>query len=206
MELTLLNTNGQSATISASDQLFAREYSEPLVHQLVVAFQANARQATRQQKDRSEVRHTTAKPWRQKGTGRARAGMSSSPLWRGGGRIFPNSPNENYSQKINKKMYRAGIATILSELVRQNRLVVVDNFVMDSPKTKAFVQKLNSFGLSQSLLFITAELDENLYLSSRNLPNLLVLEVQEANPVSLIRYPQIVITTAALAKMEEIWS
>ena len=203
MELKLINEQGQAAaTVSASDALFARDYNEALVHQIVVAYQNNARAGNRAQKDRAAVRHSTNKPFRQKGTGRARAGMTSSPLWRGGGRIFPNSPEENFSQKINRKMYRAGIATILSQLAREERLLVVDDFNVDSPKTKQFAQKLKGMGLESALL-VTDALDENLYLASRNLPKVLVLEVSEADPVSLIRFPKVVMTKAAIAKIEE---
>ena len=204
MELKLINEQGQEASVlQASDVLFGREYNEALIHQVVVAYQANARSGNRAQKDREQVKHTTAKPFRQKGTGRARAGMSSSPLWRGGGRIFPNSPDENFSQKLNKKMYRAGMASILSQLVREDRLVVVDNIAVDTPKTKLFAQKIKGLGLDSALV-ITDNLDENVYLASRNLPNVLVLEVTEADPVSLIRFPKVVMTKNAVAKFEEI--
>ena len=207
MELKVINQQGQeTATLQSSDVLFARDYNEALIHQVVVAYQANARAGSRQQKNRSEVAHTTHKPWKQKGTGRARAGMSSSPIWRGGGRAFPNSPEENFSQKVNKKMFRAGVASILSELVRQNRLVVVDALSIEAPKTKLFTQKLKGLGLEERLLVITDQLDENLYLSSRNLPNVLVLEAQEADPVSLIRFPRVLVTKNAVAKFEEMWA
>ena len=182
MELKLIDAKGQSAsTMAASDALFARDYNEPLIHQVVTAYQANARQGTRAQKGRSEIAKSTRKPWRQKGTGRARAGMASSPLWRGGGRIFPSSPDENFTQKLNKKMYRAGVASILSQLAREDRLKVVESFVVDAPKTRLFLQKVKDMGVSDSLLLITDELDDNLILSSRNLPNVLVLEV--AKPI-----------------------
>ncbi len=204
MELKLINEQGQEASrLEASDTLFGREYNEALIHQVVVAYQANARSGNRAQKDRAEVRHTTAKPFRQKGTGRARAGMSSSPLWRGGGRIFPNSPDENFSQKLNKKMYRAGMASILSQLVREDRLAIVDSLTVDAPKTKLFVEKIKGMGY-ESVLVITDELDENVYLASRNLHNVLVLEVNEADPVSLIRFPKVLVTRNALAKFEEV--
>jgi large subunit ribosomal protein L4 len=207
MELKVINQQGQeTATLQASDVLFGRDYNEALIHQVVVAYQANARAGSRQQKNRSEVAHTTHKPWKQKGTGRARAGMTSSPIWRGGGRAFPNSPEENFSQKVNKKMFRAGVASILSELVRQNRLVVVDDLSIEAPKTKLFTQKLKGLGLEERLLVITDQLDENLYLSSRNLPNVLVLEAQEADPVSLIRFPRVLVTKNAVAKFEEMWA
>jgi large subunit ribosomal protein L4 len=205
MEIKLLNDSGQQAsTLQVSDVLFGREYNEALVHQVVVAYMANARSANRAQKGRSDVAKSTRKPWRQKGTGRARAGMASSPLWRGGGRIFPNSPNENYSQKVNRKMYRAGVAAILSQLVREDRLMAVEEFKVDAPKTRLLAQKLKSMGL-ESVLVITDQFDENLLLSSRNLHNVLVLEVSEADPVSLVNFPKVLITKGALAKMEESW-
>ena len=203
MELKLINEQGKAAsTLQASDTLFGRDYNEDLVHQVVIAYQANARSGNRAQKDRGEVSHTTKKPWRQKGTGRARAGMSSSPLWRGGGRIFPNRPDENFSHKVNRKMYRAGLAAILSQLAREDRLAVVENFSVDSPKTKQLAQKIKGMGL-ESVLVITDNLDENLYLSSRNLPNVLVLEVNETDPISLVRFKNVLLTKGAVAKMEE---
>jgi large subunit ribosomal protein L4 len=203
MELKLINDQGQaSATLQASDAVFAREYNEALVHQLVIAYQANARSGNRAQKDRGEVKHSTKKPFRQKGTGNARAGMTSSPLWRGGGRIFPNRPEENFTQKLNRKQYRAGVAAIFSQLVREDRLQVIENVTLDAPKTKLLVQKLKGFGV-ESVLVITDEMDENLWLSSRNLHNVLVLEAHEADPVSLVRYPRVLVTRAAIAKIEE---
>ena len=208
MQVELLNDQGQAAsTVEVPETVFGRDYNESLIHQLVVAYQANARQGTRAQKDREQVKHSTKKPFRQKGTGNARAGMTSSPLWRGGGRIFPNSPEENFSQKVNKKMFRAGMAAILSELARQDRLVVVDGLSVDAPKTKLFSQKLKGMGLDggANLLVITDALDENLYLSSRNLPNVLVLEAQEADPVSLVRFAKVLVTKNAVAKFEEMW-
>lgn len=204
MDLKLIDAKGQSAsTMAASDALFDRDYNEPLIHQVVTAYQANARQGTRAQKGRSEIAKSTRKPWRQKGTGRARAGMASSPLWRGGGRIFPSSPDENFTQKLNKKMYRAGVASILSQLAREGRLKVVESFVLDAPKTKLFLQKVTEMGVADSLLLITDQLDDNLVLSSRNLPNVLVLEVAEADPVSLIRYQNVILTRKAVSKFEE---
>jgi len=203
MELKTIDNHGQVAAVfSASDALFARDFNESLVHQLVVAYQANARSADRKQKDRGEVAHTTKKPFNQKGTGRARAGMSSSPLWRGGGRIFPNSPDENFTQKVNRKMYRAGIASILSQLAREDRLLVVDDFTVEAPKTKLVAQKLKGMGLD-SVLVITENLDEALMLASRNLPHVLILEARAADPVSLVRFPKVVLTKGAVAKMEE---
>ena len=198
-----MNKARKRAVSQASDVLFGREYNEALVHQVVVAYQANARSGNRAQKDREEVRHTTKKPLRQKGTGRARAGMSSSPLWRGGGRIFPNSPDENFSQKLNRKMYRAGMASILSQLAREDRLAVVESLSIEAPKTKLFAQKIKGMGY-ESVLVITDDLDENVFLASRNLPNVLVLEVQQADPVSLVRFPKVLLTKSALAKFEEI--
>ena len=203
MELKVINDQGVEASrLQASDLLFGREYNEALIHQVVVAYQANARSGNRAQKDREQVKHTTAKPYRQKGTGRARAGMSSSPLWRGGGRIFPNSPDENFSQKLNKKMYRAGMASILSQLAREDRLAVVDSLSVEAPKTKLFVQKIKGMGYD-SVLVITDGLDENRFHASRNLPNVLVGEVNEADPVSLIRFPKVLMTKSAVTKFEE---
>jgi len=204
MELKLLNDQGQAASnVAAPDTIFGRDYNEALIHQVVVAYQANARSGNRKQKDRDEVHHTTKKPWRQKGTGRARAGMSSSPLWRGGGRIFPNSPDENFSHKVNKKMYRAGICSILSQLAREGRLSIVESFSVEAPKTKLLSQKLKSMGLD-SVLIITDNLEENLLLASRNLPGVLIVEPRQADPVSLVFYKKILITKQALAKIEEL--
>ncbi|MDP2133586.1 MAG: 50S ribosomal protein L4, partial [Sulfuritalea sp.] len=171
---------------------------------VVVAYQANARAGNRKQKDREEVHHSTKKPFRQKGTGRARAGMTSSPIWRGGGRIFPNTPEENFTQKVNRKMYRAGLAAILSQLAREDRLVVIDDFAIEAPKTRLFAQKLKAMGLgSDSVLLVTDSLDDNLALASRNLPNVLVLEAHQADPVSLVRFPKVIFTKGAVAKIEE---
>ncbi|ASU40861.1 50S ribosomal protein L4 [Herbaspirillum sp. meg3] len=204
MELKLLNDQGQAASnVAAPDTIFGRDYNEALIHQVVVAYQANARSGNRKQKDREEVHHTTKKPWRQKGTGRARAGMSSSPLWRGGGRIFPNSPDENFSHKVNKKMYRAGVCSILSQLAREGRLSIVENFSVEAPKTKLLSEKLKVMGLD-SVLVITDALDENLLLASRNLPNVLVVEPRQADPVSLVFYKKVLITKQALAQIEEL--
>jgi large subunit ribosomal protein L4 len=204
MELKSINEQGQAgAAVSVSDSLFGREYNEALVHQLVVAYQANARAGNRAQLTRSEVRHSTKKPWRQKGTGRARIGTTASPLWRGGGRAFPNSPDENFSQKVNRKMYRAGVAAILSQLAREDRLIVVDEFMVSAPKTKLVVEKLKAMGVDSALL-VTDNLDDNLMLASRNLPNVLVLEPRHADPLSLIRFPRVLVTKGAIAKLEEL--
>jgi len=203
MELNLLNDLGQpSAKVEAADTIFARDFNEPLVHQVVVAYQANARSANRKQKDRSEVKHSTKKPWRQKGTGRARAGMTSSPIWRGGGVAFPNTPDENFSHKVNRKMYRAGMRSILSQLARDDRLAVIEGLSVDAPKTKLLAQKLKAMGL-ESVLLITDTLDENLLLASRNLTNVLVVEPKNADPVSLVHYAKVLITKPALAKVQE---
>ncbi|OIR07891.1 50S ribosomal protein L4 [mine drainage metagenome] len=203
MEIKVINENGKAgASINASDDLFGREYNETLVHQLVTAYQANARSANSKQKGRSEIAKSTRKPFAQKGTGRARAGMASSPLWRGGGKIFPNSPDQNYTQKINRKMHRAGMASIFSQLVRDGRLSVVDALSIDAPKTKLLAQKIKAMGLDR-VLIITDSLDENLYLSSRNLPNVLVVEAHQADPVSLVRFPKVLVTRGAIAKIEE---
>ena len=206
MELKVINSQGQAAgSLQASETLFGREYNEALVHQVVTAFLANARSGNRAQLTRAEVNHSTKKPFKQKGTGNARAGMTSTPNRRGGGRAFPNSPDENFSQKVNRKMFRAGMAAILSQLVRDERLVVVDSLSVESPKTKEFVGVVKSMGLEQAL-FITRELDENLYLSSRNLPNVLVIEAQQADPYSLLRFKKIVITREAVQHLEEQWA
>jgi large subunit ribosomal protein L4 len=203
MELKLINDKGAAGTLQAKDEIFGRDFNQALVHQVVVAFQANARIGSRAQKDRSAVRHSTKKPWRQKGTGRARAGMTSSPLWRGGGKIFPNSPDENFSHKVNRKMYRAGMASILSQLAREDRLRVVETFKLDQPKTKLLAQKVKSMGFEE-LLVITDEVDENLMLSSRNLRNVAVMTAGNANPVALVRFPNVVLTRGAVAKLEEL--
>lgn len=204
MELKLLNDQGQSsATVTAPDTVFGREYNEALIHQIVVAYQANARSGNRAQKDREQVKHSTKKPWRQKGTGRARAGMTSSPLWRGGGRIFPNSPDENFSQKVNKKMHRAGIRSILSQLAREDRISIVNEFTLAEPKTKLAADKLKAMGL-ESVLIITDSVDENLYLATRNLPNVAVVETRYADPLSLIHYKNVLITKNAIAQFEEL--
>jgi large subunit ribosomal protein L4 len=203
MEIKVIDVNGlASASMSASDELFGREYNEALVHQVVIAYQANARSSNSKQKGRSEIAKSTRKPWAQKGTGRARAGMSSSPIWRGGGRTFPNTPDENFSHKVNKKMYRAGLCSILSQLARDDRLSVIEELSLEAPKTKLLAQKLKSMGLD-SVLVITDNLDENLMLASRNLPNVLVCEPRHADPLSLVFYKKVLITKPALAKIEE---
>ena len=205
MELKLINDKGDaSATLEAPDAVFGREFNQDLVHQVVIAYQANARMGTRKQKERSEIAKSTRKPWRQKGTGRARAGMASSPLWRGGGKIFASSPDENFSHKVNRKMFRAGMASLISQLVREDRIRVVDEFKLDAPKTKLLAQKVKSLGFDR-LLVITDEIDENLYLSARNLMNVEVIEARHADPVSLVRYPNVLLTRKAVAKFEELF-
>lgn len=206
MQIDLLNEQGQSsAKVDVPETVFGRAYNEDLIHQLVTAYRANARQGTRAQKDREQVRHSTAKPFKQKGTGRARAGMTSSPLWRGGGRIFPNLPEENFSQKINKKMYRAGMVSILSQLVREGRLAVVDSIKVAAPKTKELAGKFKSMNL-QSVMVITDEFDENLYLASRNLRDVFVVEPRYADPVSLIHYKKVLVTKGAIDKLKEMFA
>ena len=206
MQLELLNDQGQVASkLDVPETVFGRAYNEDLVHQVVVAYQANARQGTRAQKDREQVRHSTKKPFKQKGTGRARAGMTSSPLWRGGGRIFPNMPDENFTQKINKKMYRAGMASIFSQLAREGRLAVVESLTVESPKTKALAAKFKAMNLD-SVLVIADEVDENLYLASRNLVNVLVVEPRYADPVSLVHYRKVLVTKAAMGKLQEMFA
>ena len=205
MELNLIDKNGKPAKdgLKVSDVTFGREFNEALVHQVVVAYMANSRTATRAQLGRGNVNHTTKKPWNQKGTGRARAGMSSSPIWRGGGRAFPNSPDENFSHKVNRKAYRAGMCSILSELVRQDRLNVVEEFTIAAPKTKMLSEKVKGMGYVEGVLVLVDGFDENLYLSARNLTNVMVVEAQYADPVSLVRFPNVVATKAAVKKLEE---
>lgn len=204
MDLPVIDDKGQPSTkLAASDAFFAREYNEALVHQLVTSYLANGRLGTRAQKDRGEVNKSKKKPWKQKGTGRARAGKASSPLWRGGGRIFPNKPDENFSQKVNRKAYRAGLSAILSQLAREGRLSVVESFAVAQPKTKLLAAKLRGMGFER-VLIVTDAIDDNLRRSARNLPNVEVVEVRHADPVSLVRYPQVLLTRAAVSKFEEL--
>ena len=203
MELNVLNEQGQETSkVAASDAVFGREYNEALVHQLVVAYQANARQGTRAQLSREFVPPPPKTPWRQKGTGRARSGMSSSPVWRGGGRAFPNSPEENFSHKMNKKAYRAAMASILSKLAADGRLVVLPSIEVESPKTKEFANKLKALGMD-NVMIVTESVSDNLYLASRNLKNVLVVEPRYVDPLSLIFYSKVVLTQGAVAKLEE---
>ena len=206
MQLELLNDQGQAtAKFDAPDAVFARDYNEALVHQVVVAYQANARQGTRAQKNREAVHHSTKKPWRQKGTGRARAGSTSSPLWRGGGRTFPNMADENFSHKVNKKMYRAGMAAILSQLARDGRLSVIDSISIEAPKTKLLAAKFKAMGVD-SVLVIADVVDDNLALASRNLPNVLVIEPRYTDPLSLVFYKKVLVTKAAIEQLKEMFA
>lgn len=203
MDLMIINDQGQqTASLSASDETFGREYNEALVHQVVTAFMSNARSANSKQKDREEVRHSTKKPWRQKGTGRARSGMTSSPIWRGGGKAFPNTGEENYAHKVNRKMYRAGISAILSQLARDGKLKVVDSLGIDAPKTKALAQKVRSMGFDK-VMIIADNVDDNLWLSSRNLSNVYVVEPHQADPWSLVKFGNVLITKEAVKQFEE---
>ena len=204
MELKLIDNKGKETkkTVNASDNAFAKDFNEGLIHQLVTSYMNNGRTGTRSQKTRAEVRHTTKRPWAQKGTGRARAGMTSSPIWRGGGRAFPNRPDENFTQKLNKKSYRAGMRSILSEIVRQKRLSVVEKFDIETPKTKKFLEKINTFGVENNVLVLIDEFNENLYLSSRNIPHVLVLEAKYADPVSLVHFQKVIATSAAIKQLE----
>ena len=204
MELKTIDDKGALGTLSVPDTLFGRDFNESLVHQIVIAHSANARLGTRKQKERGEVAKSTRKPWRQKGTGRARAGMASSPLWRGGGKIFAASPDENFSQKVNRKMYRAGIASILSQLAREDRIRVVNEFKVEAPKTRLLASKVKALGFDE-LLVVTDEVDDNLRLSARNLPNVEVIAARQMNPMALVRHANVVLTRAAVGKIEEMY-
>jgi large subunit ribosomal protein L4 len=197
-----MNGTGSASELQVSDEVFAAAFNEPLVHQVVVAYQATGRQGTRKQKTRAEIRGGGKKPWRQKGTGQARAGTIRSPLWRGGGKVFPASPDENFEQKVNRKMYRGALRSILSELLRQGRLVTVAEFKMDQPKTKALVDKLKKLE-TPDVLIVTDALDNNLQLAARNLPDVDVRMVGAADPVSLIRHAKVILTQGAVKKFEE---
>ncbi len=202
MELNIATPGGSAGTVSVSDVAFGNEFNQDLVHQAVVAYLAGARQGTRAQKTRSEVSGGGKKPWRQKGSGRARAGTIRSPLWRSGGVTFAARP-QDHAQKLNRKMYRSALRSIMSELARQDRLVVVEDFELEQPKTKLLVSKLGSFGLDEALI-ISEEVNENLYLSSRNLHKVDVRDVNGIDPVSLIRFEKVLVTVPALKKIEEL--
>ncbi|NYS59778.1 50S ribosomal protein L4 [Vreelandella salicampi] len=196
-----LNLAAGAGTVEVADATFGKEFNEALVHQVVTAYLAGGRQGTRAQKNRSEVRGGGKKPWRQKGTGRARAGTIRSPLWRSGGVTFAARP-QDYTQKVNRKMYRAAMRSILSELVRQERLVAVDEFAVEAPKTKQVAAKLKELDL-EKVLIITEEVDEKLYLAARNLPHVDVVDVAAADPVSLVAFDKVLVTVSALRKFEE---
>ncbi len=198
MDISIHNSKN---TVSVSDAAFAAEFNETLVHQLVVSFMSAGRSGTKAQKTRSDVSGGGAKPFRQKGTGRARAGTIRSPLWRSGGVTFAARPRD-YSKKVNKKMYRAGMRSIVSELLRQDRLIVVEDLGVAEPKTKLVAAKLKELGVENGLL-LTDGLDSNLYLAARNIPNLLVMDAAIADPVSLVRFDKVVVDQAALKKLEE---
>lgn len=203
MELGLTTATGKASkkNIQVSDGTFARAYNEPLIHQVVTAYLAGGRAGTHAQKNRSMVRGGGRKPWRQKGTGRARAGTSRSPLWRGGGKIFAAVPGD-YSQKVNKKMYRGAMCSILSELVRQQRLVVVEEFILDAPKTKSLVAKLRALNVDD-VLVVTHDSDDKLQLAARNLPVVDVCSAAQVNPVDLVRFDKVLMTAAAVRRLEE---
>ncbi len=201
MELSIATPQGAKGTVAVSEVAFGKEFNQDLVHQAVVAYMAAGRQGTKAQKTRSEVSGGGKKPWRQKGTGRARAGTIRSPIWRAGGVTFAAKPRD-HEQKINKKMYRGALRCILSELARQERLVVVEEFVLEAPKTKALVQQLAQYDLSD-VLIVTEEVNENLYLASRNLHKVEVRDVAGVDPVSLVRAEKVLVTVAALKKLEE---
>ena len=208
MEFKILNNQGKLSkkTLTASDAIFGEDFNEALIHKLVVSYMSNARSGTRSQKTRAEVKHSTRKPYRQKGTGNARAGMTSSPVWRGGGRAFPNRTDENFIKKINKKAYRVGMKSILSELVRQDRLSIVEEFKVEAPKTKDFIAKMKSLGVTDRVLILVDSFDENLYLASRNLPHILVIEARFADPVSLVHFPKVIATAGSVKQLEEMFA
>jgi large subunit ribosomal protein L4 len=208
MEFKILDNQGKLSkkTLTASDATFNIDFNEALIHKLVVSYMSNARSGTRSQKTRSEVKHSTRKPFRQKGTGNARAGMTSSPIWRGGGRAFPNRTDENFVKKVNKKAYRTGMKSILSELVRQDRLSIVEEFKVEAPKTKDFIAKMKSLGVTDRVLILVDSFDENLYLASRNLPHILVIEARFADPVSLVHFPKVIATSGSVKQLEEMFA
>ncbi|SFI87761.1 50S ribosomal protein L4 [Nitrosomonas sp. Nm34] len=202
MEAKCIGSDGTTSNISVSESVFGRDYNETLVHQIITAYMSNARQGTRAQKGRSDITKSTHKLWRQKGTGRARVGAASNPLWRGGGRIFPSSPLENFAHKVNKKMYRAGICTILSRLLSENRLHLIEEFSVDTPKTKELINKLEALNF-KNVLIITEQVNDNLYLSSRNVPMVSVIDASHMDPINLIKHNDILMSREALVKIEE---
>jgi len=205
MDISVIDKKGKHSSVrNMSDVVFNREYSEALVHQIVTAFRANARGGNRAQKNRSSVKFSTRKPWKQKGTGRARAGRASSPLWRSGGNIFPSSPLENFTQKINKKMFKAAMRCIVSQLVRDKRFSVIEDINLNSPKTKELISILNGYE-ARTRLVIVSDLDDKLQLASRNIPNLKILKPTQVDPISLVNYEKTFITEKALLRFEEIY-
>tara|TARA_E500000178_G_scaffold267987_1_gene265548 strand:+ start:17418 stop:18041 length:624 start_codon:yes stop_codon:yes gene_type:complete len=207
MNLSILDNNGKSsATVEVSDDVFGKNYNEPLIHQVITAYRANARGGNRAQKDRSQVRASTKKPWKQKGTGRARAGSTSSPLWRSGGKTFPSSPLENFSQKTNKRMFNAGMRSIISQLVRDDRLFVVKSLDLKSCKTKELFSLLLGYGQSRSKLLVVESIDRNLELASRNIPELKVLKPSQVDPVSLVKFEVTLVAESSLSNIEERFS
>jgi len=201
MDLSLAAPDGSSGTVEVSETAFGREFNEALVHQVVTAYMSGGRAGTRAQKTRSEVRGGGRKPWRQKGTGRARAGTIRSPIWRSGGQTFAAKP-QDHSQKVNRQMYRGALQCIMSELIRQDRLVVTESFDVDTPKTKALLTKLQSLNL-QNVLIVTESPDENLYLSARNMKHVEVLDIAGIDPVTLVSHDKVLITVSALKQLEE---
>lgn len=202
MKLTVMKDAGAGAELDVSEAVFGVRFNEPLVHQVVVAYQANGRQGTRKQKTRAEIRGGGRKPWKQKGTGQARAGTIRSPIWRGGGKVFPSTMDENFEQKVNRKMYQGAMRSILSELARQGRLVAVDDFKVAAPKTKELIAKLKTFGVDD-VLIVAEAVDRNVELAARNLPNVDVCAVSGADPVSLIGFDKVIVTQAAIKRFEE---
>lgn len=204
MEANLINSDGKTTRVNIPEQVFGKEYNEALVHQLIVAYMSNARSGTRAQKSRSQVQKSTHKLWKQKGTGRARSGTGSNPIRKGGGRIFPNSPTENFTQKVNKKMYRKGISVILSRIYSEDRLCIFDKFDLSNSKTKNFITMLNSVRLNDDLLIITEDIDDNLYLSTRNIPTISLTDALHTDPVGLLKHKQILISLQAVDKFKEL--
>ncbi len=204
MEANFISSDGKTTRVNIPEQVFGKEYNEALVHQLIVAYMANARSGTRAQKSRSQVQKSTHKLWKQKGTGRARSGTGSNPIRKGGGRIFPNLPSENFTQKINKKMYRKGISVILSRIYSEDKLCVFDKFALTNSKTKDFVAMLESVNLNNDLLIITEDIDDNLYLSTRNIPTITITDTLHADPVGLLKHKKVLISLQAVDKFEEL--
>ncbi|OUW03453.1 MAG: 50S ribosomal protein L4 [Betaproteobacteria bacterium TMED156] len=206
MNLNHIDKNGEKTkTVAVDENIFNRAFNENLVHQVLVSYQSNGRGGNRAQKDRSMVKCSTKKPWKQKGTGRARAGTAASPLWRGGGRVFPSSPNENFTKKINKKMYKACLSSIISQLAREERVLVVDELKVELPKTKNFISNIHKC-LSSTTLIICNTIDDNLRLASRNVPNLFLITPKELNPLSLVRCKRTLISSEAIKKVESLLS